>query len=230
MSDAKLAGSVVGPSGGSGCVFVNAPKSAAWSARATDSWLQLDFGSEQGVGPGLASFSVGANPGGPRVSQVEIAWHGSRGHGSQTQLSHTVEQQSSVAAQAQSDSVLQLTFPTVPRVMELGIAAKFAAQEIEKLPGIFRIIGLLIAEVVVLLAGVATVVARTAVAAPNAPSSPDYYEELAMPLPCWELPGLLGQLLPLPVVQDVPITSIVIGEQTVLTMVYLALEVLGVEQ
>ena len=110
------------------------------------------------------------------------------------------------------------------------MAAKFTAKEVSELPGIVKVVGLVVAEVAILLAGIGTIFARSTQPGTNDPKSPDYYRSLAEPAPLWQLPGVLGELLPLPLASHVPMTTICIAEETILAMLYVALAVVDDQQ
>jgi hypothetical protein len=210
----------IGAVGGAGSLFVDGSATFEWQA-AAEPWIVLSKAT--GRGPGIVQFEVGPNPAGLRRGAIHVS-------GSRCSLTHIVSQGSSDVLQIQSDAVLALPFLTTPRVMEVGMAAKFIAKEVSELPGIFKLIGLVVAELAVLLAGVGTVFARAAQTGTNDPKSEQYFSSLAEPTPLWQLPGLLGQLLPVPVTARIPITTIFIAEETVLAMVYIALSVIDAEQ
>jgi hypothetical protein len=206
--------------GGVGSFFVDTSAKRQWQAVA-DPWIVLV--NAAGTGPGLVKFEVGPNPGGLRSGHIHVT-------GIHQPSIHTVSQVGSGVLRVQSDAVLELPFLTTPRILEVGMAAKFIAKEVSELPGVFKLIGLVVAEVAVLLAGIATIFARAAQTGTSDPRSRDYYRSLAEPAPLWQLPGLLGELLPLPLATRVPITTIFIGEETIQAMLYIALAVVDGQQ
>jgi hypothetical protein len=193
--------------------FLAADHDENWRIRASADWLH--FGSPTaGVGPALIALHAVPNVGEARTATISIA----RRRGDEYKLAR---QASALPMRAQQDAVEQVPFATVPRTMELGIAAKFVAKEISKIPEPFDLIALAIAEVIVILVGVGAISLRELMA----PDIPEPTSWLAHP----PLPSPLPNPLPPPLAQliaKLPVTVTVQAQETILTAIYLAQQVL----
>lgn len=189
-------------------VFSGAGAGESWHASLSggDGWLTL--GAVAGTGPEVIDLSFGANEGPARKAALAIAFPGSRKRPS---IVYDVRQASAEALLANNRMALADPFPGVPRVMELGIAAKYVASLIKKIPKPFSLIALAIVEVVIIALGVVVYVVRLALAP-------------VLPEPKTWLPANT----PFIVLKDaVPASGIVIIQETVNTAAYTAKQALA---
>lgn len=203
-----------------GAVFVDAPAGHSWTVNLAGDWLFPATGSAtSGTGPGVFVFGAKTNSGAARSGEVQIHTDGQAKVRTRPLL-----QQAGVWLQTESNSVLELPWLTVPRVMELGIAAKWIAAQIKKIPEPFTLIALVIVEILVVVLGLTVLTAR-ALVAPLFPEPPTPFPW--PPMPSTD-PGSTadGSVFPPEITRHIPVTSAVIAMQTVTTAIYLALETL----
>lgn len=115
-------------------VTVNAPPGMAWTASASDSWIDLGGGAS-GQGPGVFTFSVGDNSGAMRQGTLSVG----------DQVLHIVQLSS---PQWQDTQVLSAPLPYIEQVGLEGFI-----KEINKLPPPARVAGLLALQGAIELAG-----------------------------------------------------------------------------
>lgn len=196
--------------GGQNAAFVDVADGASWQATLSAAWAKF-AGPSQGTGPGLVLVSTGPSTKGAQLGELQVTadgWPAPR--------IWPLQQADMTPLATMSDSVVQTPFPTVPNVMEFGIAAKWAGQQIQKIPEPFTLIALVIAELIVVAAGILLITTRLAMTGVPEPKS-------------W-FPAPEGD--PLAAVFDglrevLPVTSVNLTLETGLTAVYLALESLG---
>lgn len=174
-----------GAYGGKTSIFIDATDRAAWTAVLSASaagWLHLD-GPAAGTGPGLVTLSTEKSTVGEQTATltVQVA-------DAPKPLAWPVRQISSAPLSTLNASVLQVPFPTVPNVMELGIAGKYVAQQIVKVPEPFTPLVLAIVELIVPLLGELLIALRQALseAVPEPKTwfgAPQPYDALTTALP-----------------------------------------------
>lgn len=214
-----IADCIYAGSGGNGAIYVDAKRSTSWSAAISNSgsdWIQFQSASS-GTGDAILKFSLSPNAGPDREATISISTSSGKFSGS-----HLIRQGSGEGIKVQSDEVMNLPSLEIPRIMELGIAGKFIATEIQKIPEPFDLIALVIVEIVVALGGLLTAALRASI-----PS-----ELFPMPKPVFELPPIPPPS-PLPdpatiqnLLAQVPLTLTFILEQTATLCVYIAIETL----
>lgn len=199
-----------GAYGGRAATYLDVAGSASWSATlSADAAGWLSFaGADSGTGPGLITLAAPPSTTGARRAELTV-----RIAGTAEPLVWPVVQASSAPIAALNASVLAVPFPDVPGVMELGIAGKFIAQEIQKIPEPFMLIALAIVEAVVLLLGLLAIALRAALS----PVVPE-------PRTWFGAPGPYGAMTRL-----MPATAVFITEETTLLALYIAKEALSGE-
>ncbi|HTQ31591.1 MAG TPA: hypothetical protein VMI53_10310 [Opitutaceae bacterium] len=196
-----------GAYGGKTSVYLDLAAGAAWSAALSAGaagWLSFD-GASSGTGPALLTLTAPPSTAGRRSARLTV-----RPAGAGAPLVWPVEQISTAPLSTLNASVLAVPFPTVPTVMEFGIAGKFIAGEIQKIPEPFDLIALVIVELVVLVAGLVAIALRQAVSVivPEPRTwfgAPEPYDSLTLVLPA---------------------TAVFLAEETALLAIYIAREVL----
>jgi hypothetical protein len=140
-------------------VTVNAPAGMAWTASASDSWIDLGGGAS-GQGPGVFTFSVGDNPGAMRQGTLTVG----------DQVLHIVQLSSPTW---QDQQVLSAPLPYIEQVGLEGFLKQFS-----KLPPPARAAALLALEGII--AGVGVSAATLYAAFPNVPEhfTPDLIKRL----------------------------------------------------
>lgn len=197
-----------GAYGGETSAFVDAGTNVSWTATLSpDAAGWLDFsGPASGTGPGLVTLTASRSTAGPQTATLTVRVDGRR-----QSLVWEATQCSAVPLATLNASVLEVPFPTTPRVMELGIAGKFIATEIQKIPEPFDLIALAIVELLVALVGELAIALRGALS----PIVPEPMTWLGAPEPYDAL------------TQVMPATAVCIQEETALLLLYLPIEVLS---
>jgi len=187
--------------GGYNFVFVDAPAQAHWTASLAPAgaWVNFD-GASADIGPGILKLVASSNTAGQRDAQLSVQIAGAA-----SPRTWPIVQTSAVPLKLLNDAALAVPFPTVPNAMELGIAGKYIAQQIKKIPEPFTLIALLIVEIVVILLGLLAIALRTALA-PLVPEPPTW---LGAPPPYAPLTAAL------------PATTVFLVEETVLLALYI---------
>lgn len=196
--------------GGTCATYVDVPDGASWSAALQGGWVSF-AGPSSGTGPGLLSLSAAKHTGPEREAVLTVTRPAPA-----EPLTWPVRQASMSALAALSDSTVQTPWATVPNVMEFGIAAKFVGAQIKKIPEPFTLIALVIAELVVVAAGILLIGARAAFTTVPEPKS-------WFPAPEGDPLGPLFDSLR----EVLPVTTVNLTLETGLTAVYLALQSLG---
>lgn len=149
-----------GAYGGTTSIFVNAADHETWSAALASNgpWLTLVAGAT-GTGSGLVTLKAEPSTTRERTATLTVRFQGAR-----APLAWPVAQDSAVPLSTLNDSVLQVPFAFVPSLMELGIAGKFIAQQVAKVPEPFTLIALLIVEIIVVAVGLLAIAVRGALA------------------------------------------------------------------
>lgn len=208
--------------GGPGAIYVAADANTSWSARfvgGSPDWIDLQ-GPTSGTGDALLKFSVDINPDSNRSATLEIVESQSR-----RKSKHLIRQASGVSSKLQQDQVLELPFLEVPRIMELGIAGKFIAAQIQKIPEPFDLIALLIVEVVVALGGVLTATLRGAIPSELIPTPKPVFPLPPLPPPSpLPIPSFIDTSQAESFLMQIPITPAFILEQTATLCAYIAIE------
>ena len=203
-----------GAYGGTTSVFVPAADHEQWSAALSADavpWLTLGDGAA-GRGTGLVVLNAAQNLAAGREATLTVTFAPHR-----RPLVRVVAQMTAVPLHTLNDSVLQVPFMMVPRVMELGIAGKFIAEQIAKIPEPFNLIALLVVEIVVVIAGILAFLVRGALA----PIVPEPKTWFGVPLED-------GYAAPFdPLTQIVPATAVCIAEETVMLAIYIAEQTLS---
>lgn len=202
----------IGQKGAKASVFLDATHDTTWSAAIIggSSWLALDPPTS-GTGSALLTVIAQTSTGPQRSAQLKVTAPGGR-----TLLECRVIQASAEALAVLNDSVMEVPFPNVPRVMELAIAGNFIGTELQKLPiVIVRPIVVLIVEVIVAVAGLLLVLLRELVTQldPQLPEPVTWFP--APPAP----PGFppFGELA-----KVLPVTTVIITEETYLLALFIA--------
>jgi len=171
--------------GGLLATYLALPDHVHWSARLdAGSWLTFDSGSATtGSGQAFVILEADRNTGPARAATLTIA-----DAGGVALLVYPVTQVSAEPLATLNRSVLELPFSATPRVLELGIAGKFVAAQIKKIPDPFNLIALVIAELVVVALGLIAIAVRAlfASAVPEPRTwfgAPPTFEELTAILP-----------------------------------------------
>ncbi|MBI2517090.1 MAG: hypothetical protein HYV95_09250 [Opitutae bacterium] len=192
--------------GGEASAFIDAGTKVSWTATLSPDaagWLSFS-GLSTGTGPGLVSLAAGRNTTEAHAAKLTV-----RLAGRARPLVWDAIQASALPLATLNTSVLEVPFPTTPRVMELGIAGKFIATEIQKIPEPFDLIALAIVEVLVALVGELAIALRGALS-PVVPEpltwfgAPEPYDALTLVMPA---------------------TAVCIQEETALLLLYLPIEV-----
>lgn len=191
--------------GSEACAYVAAPDRVSWTARLTGGggWLSIT-GASSGTGPGLVTLTASQSTGPARTARLAITAANGK-----TLVSYDAIQDSAVPLATLNTSVLETPFPTTPRVMELGIAGKFIAQEIAKIPEPFTLVALAIVEALVALIGELFIALRGALAV----VIPEPMTWFGAPPPYDALTKVM------------PATAVFIQQETDLLMLYLPIEV-----
>lgn len=212
MSEARFDPPTVwfGTYGGTTSVYFDLPPAVAWTASLSSSatgWLKLTAGA-QGTGPGLVTLVALRST--SEARQAELTVTPARG----APLVWPVAQMTAIPVATLNASALAVPFfPRTPTVMELGIAGKFIAQEIKKIPEPFTLLALALVEVVVILLGVLAITLRGMLASlvPEPETwfgAPEPYDELTRSLPA---------------------TAVFLTEETTLLAIYIAEQTLAGE-
>jgi len=204
-----------------GCFFIDAPKGVSWSVDlSTVDWVHpSDISSPSGVGPALFLFSADVNEGDPREGFVQIYI----GKSSRKRILH---QQSGKYTKSAGDAVLDLPFVKCPRVMEFAILLKWLTGLLKKIPEPWRILVLIVVEVLIVIGGVALAlivealksivpVKATPFSWPDMPSQSSMIPE----------PISLDQFQP--ITSKLDVTPSLIVMQTAVSAIYVALETLS---
>jgi len=204
-----------------GGFFLDMPSKVPWTVHLPESsWLHAaEQSPTTGIGPAIFLFSADPNPGAMRSALIRIEYSGKV-------KEHTITQQSGTFTKAQGNAVLDLPFLLCPRVMEFAILFKWVTEMVKKIPMPWRLIVLVIVEVVVVLAGVALVVLVEALKklVPQSPTPfpwpdmPTHSKVIPTPVPCPLPPELTSHL---------DVTPSLIAMQTIVTGVYIAIETLS---
>lgn len=191
--------------GSEACVYLFAADHVAWSATLAggSGWLSIASGAS-GTGSGLITLKAEQSTVPERSAQLTVV-----AATGPTLLECAAIQATAETLATLNTSVLQVPFPTVPDVMELGILGKWAAQEIAKVPEPFTAIVLAIALLVVQLIGALAIALRSALS----PLVPE-------PLTWFGAPGLYDALT-----KVLPATAVFIQEETDLLTLYLPIQV-----
>jgi hypothetical protein len=191
--------------GNKACAYVAVPDDVSWSATLLGGgdWLAITDGAT-GVGGDLITLTAGPSTGPERSARLLVS--DSRG---QLLGEYAAIQMSAEPLATLNTSVLEVPFPTTPRVMELGIAGKFIAQEIQKIPEPFTLPVLALVEALVGLLGELLIALRAALAT----VVPEPMTWLGAPPPY----DILTKTL--------PATAVCIQEETDLLLLYLPIEV-----
>lgn len=190
--------------GSEACAYAAVPDRVSWTARLTggDGWLSIT-GASSGTGPGLVTLTAKQSTGPARTARLAITANG------KTLAAYDAIQDSAEPLATLNTSVLELPFPTTPRVMELGIAGKFIAQEIAKIPEPFTLVALAIVEALVALIGELFIALRGALSV----AIPEPMTWFGAPPPHDALTKVM------------PATAVFIQQETDLLMLYLPIEV-----
>ena len=197
-----------GAYGGKTSVYLDLAAGTAWTATLSAGaagWLSF-VGANAGTGPALLTLTAPKSTAGRRTAQLTV-----HAAGAGPPLVWPVEQISSEPLSTLNASVLAVPFPTVPTVMELGIAGKFIAQEIQKIPEPFDLIALVIVELVVVAVGLIAIALRQALSA----IIPEPLTWFGAPEPYNAFTRVL------------PATAVFITEETTLLAIYIVEEVLS---
>lgn len=197
-----------GAYGGEASAFVDTGSTTSWTATLSpDAAGWLDFsGPASGAGPGLVTLTAQRNTTAAHTATLTV-----RIAGRPRPLVWEAIQSSALPLATLNASVLEVPFPTTPRVMELGIAGKFIATEIQKIPEPFDLIALAIVEVLVALIGELAIALRGALS----PVVPEPMTWFGAPEPYDALTKVM------------PATAVCIQEETALLLLYLPIEVLS---
>ncbi|MBA3849520.1 MAG: hypothetical protein C0502_05920 [Opitutus sp.] len=147
-----------GPYGGPGAVWIDtAADHVTWSASlsAGAAWVRIGSGA-QGRACGLVELTVDPSRDATREATLTVAFSDGR-----APRTWPVRQTSAVPVATQSDNVLQARFVDAPRIMELAILGRFAAQEIAKVPEPFTLPVLALVEALIPVLGESAVAIRT---------------------------------------------------------------------
>lgn len=199
-----------GACGGTTSIFVNAADHETWSAAlATEpAWLTLVAGAT-GTGSGLITLKAEQSTTGERSATLTVRFQGAR-----APLAWPVTQDSASPLATLNASVLQVPFAFVPALMELGIAGKFIAQQVAKVPEPFTLIALVIVEIIVVVVGLLAIVVRSALA----PVVPEPKTWFGVPTG-----GFAEPYAPLTLV--LPATAVYITEEISMLALYIAEQV-----
>ena len=192
----------IGAFGGRLSFYVYRPDRTSWHASLSAEaipWIQF-FGTTSGTGSVFIELLVIPNRDDARSAVLTVAFAPSA-----PPLNRRIEQDSAVPLATLNTAVLELPFPATPRVMELGILGKFAADQIQKVPAPFRPIALVIVEIAVVALGLIAILLRAAFAA----KVPEPRTWLGAPPTFEELTAIL------------PATAICITEETYLLALYI---------
>ena len=187
--------------GGYVFVFVDLPSQVSWTATISPASAWLSFRQEStGTGAAILGLVARNNTGAQRQAQLQV-------QAAELPPVHTwpVVQSSAVPLKLLNDAALAVPFPAVPNAMELGIAGKFIAQQIKKIPEPFTLIALLVVEIIVIVLGLLAIALRTALA----PLVPEPLTWLGAPLPYD------------PLTRQFPATTVFLVEETVLLVSYI---------
>lgn len=183
---------------------------ASLSADAAE-WVSLVAG-ETGIGSDTVTLQADPNTGPALRGTLTVSFTS----GPRPPLVWPLEQISAVPLATLNAAVLEVPWPNVPRVMELGIAGKFIAQQVAKIPEPFTLLALLVVELIVVALGLLLVTAR-ALLAPLVPEPKTWF---GVP------PG--GYAEPFaPLTEIQPATAVCIIEETALLAIYIAEETLS---
>lgn len=197
-----------GAYGGEASAFIDAGTKISWTAALSpDAAGWLDFsGPASGTGPGLVTLTAQRNTTAAHTARLTV-----RIAGRPRPLVWEAIQSSALPLATLNASVLEVPFPTTPRVMELGIAGKFIATEIQKIPEPFDLIALALVELLVALIGELAIALRGALS----PVVPEPMTWFGAPEPYDAL------------TQVMPATAVCIQEETALLLLYIPIEVLS---
>ncbi|MBA4136069.1 MAG: hypothetical protein C0518_01980 [Opitutus sp.] len=149
----------LGAHGGKATVWIDtAADRVSWSAAlsAGASWVSVSSGAT-GRGFGLVELEADPSTGAERTATLTVTFSDAR-----PALTWPVTQASAVPLATLSDNVLQVPFIDAPRIMELAILGRFAAQEIAKVPEPFTLPVLAIVEALIPILGELVIALRTA--------------------------------------------------------------------
>jgi hypothetical protein len=189
--------------GGSSFVFIDAPATAGWSATLTPAGAWVKFVSAStGTGPSILQLTADSNTADQRQGTLSVAIANVA-----PTLVWPIVQTSAVPLALLNEAALAIPPfpPAVPNAMELGIAGKFIAQQIKKIPEPFTLIALLIVEIIVIVLGLLAIALRTALA----PLVPEPKTWLGAPEPFS------------PLTLTLPATTVFLIEETVLLALYI---------
>jgi len=133
-----------------GGFFIDAPKGVRWNVDLSRaSWIHPSkLSLPAGLGPAIFLFSADVNEGAFREADVSI-WIGDK------KRTRVLKQQSGAYTKSAGDGVLDLPFIKCPRVMEFAILFKWITEILKKIPQPWRLIVLVIVEIVIVLGGIA---------------------------------------------------------------------------
>lgn len=204
-----------------GGFFLDMPATVPWTVHLPEAgWLHAaEQSPTTGIGPAIFLFSADPNPGAVRSALIRIEYSGKV-------REHTITQQSGSFTKTEGDTVLDLPFLLCPRVMEFAILFKWVTEMVKKIPMPWRLIVLVIVEVVVVLAGVALVVLVEALKklVPQSPTPfswpdmPTHSSVIPMPVPC---------PFPQELTSHLDVTPSLIAMQTIVSGIYIAIETLS---
>lgn len=211
--------------GGEGAIYVNAPSKCSWTARLTGGAAQWSHfkGASSGTGDAIVRFEINPNPHSDRQGELII-----EEDGDERLSSHSIRQGSGAGVKIQTDEVMRLPFLEVPLIMELGIAGKFVAQKIKKIPEPFDLIALVIVEAIVAIGGILTATLRSAIPTDLLPMPKSVFAYPPLPPPSpFPVPGFINLSKFENLLENIPITPGFIYEQTATLCAYIAIETLG---
>ena len=214
--------------GGSGAIYIDAPEHTAWIVTIPEhdrQWLNLNANqSNHSKGPAIIKYELKKNPRERRESSLEIRQNG--------KLSHIqkIVQASGQSLVTQTNSVMDLPFLEFPRIMELGIAGKFIASELQKIPEPFDLIALLVVEIAIAICGILIAILRTSVPPHLLPTPVSAFSFPPLPPPCpLPIPSFIDPDKATEFLQKLPLTPAFILEQTATLDAYIATQMLGGE-
>lgn len=198
-----------GAYGGTTSVWIDLRARTPWTASLSASaagWLAFS-GATSGTGPGLVTLVT--EPSTTREQRAALVVQPAP---PAPALTWPVVQVSTEPLSTMNASVLAVPFfPRTPTVMELGIAGKFIAKEIKKIPEPFTLIALLVVEIVVILLGILAIVIRGTLS----PVVPEPKTWFGAPEPYDALTEAL------------PATAVFLTEETTLLAIYIAEQTLA---
>ncbi|MCH6257824.1 hypothetical protein MLD52_14800 [Puniceicoccaceae bacterium K14] len=213
--------------GGNGAIYVDADPDSSWSVKIPEndrSWLSLsNYKSGKGKGSGILKFALDKNPNEEREGSLTIEKEGQK-----VSSHHLLYQKSGLSTVELTNSVMTLPFLETPKILELGIAGKFIAKEIKKIPEPFDLIALVIVEVVVALGGVLTAVLRNSVPHNLLPTPVSVFDLPPLPPPSpFPVPSFINLNEVNRLLQKLPLTPAFILEQTATLGAYIAIQTLS---